>query len=111
MGIADYQNPANLSVILKIATDDPTDFQYYVNFNRKPGINSESETGGDKLMLTRRLFRVSPAPVTPAPAPFTPTPAPVTLIDAGTIADVSHVFSHNSAGVWQRDLSRAVTLS
>ena len=52
MGIADYQHPAGYNVLVKIETGQDTD--YYLNFNRKKGINSGTLEGGDKVMITRQ---------------------------------------------------------
>jgi len=50
MGIADYDNIAGYNVLLKIETDQDVDF--YLNFNRKTGINSGTVEGGDKVLVT-----------------------------------------------------------
>ena len=50
MGIADYDNTATNTVIVKIESE--TELDYYVNFNQKAGINSGTLEGGDQVLIT-----------------------------------------------------------
>jgi len=49
MGIADYDNVATETVLIKLETGLFED--YYMNFNRKSGINAETQEGGDQVLI------------------------------------------------------------
>lgn len=51
-GICDYQNPKTETVVLKIETG--TDEDYFVNFNRRNGINSGTREGGNQVLVTKQ---------------------------------------------------------
>lgn len=50
MGISDYSNPKTQTVLLKLETG--TNEDYYINFNRKSGINRDVREGGDQVLVT-----------------------------------------------------------
>jgi len=51
-GIADYNNTNAAVVLIKI--NDRTASDYYVTYNRKSGINSETKEGGNQVTVTRQ---------------------------------------------------------
>ena len=52
MGISDYDHKTTQIVIIKIETETSED--YYINFNRKSGINRGTMEGGDRVLITRQ---------------------------------------------------------
>ncbi len=53
-GIADYSNIAHTDrVILQMLSDTE---EWYVSFNRKSGINSQTQEGGDQVLVHRRAI-------------------------------------------------------
>lgn len=50
MGIADYDNVATETVLIKLETGLFED--YYMNFNRKSGINAGTQEGGDQVLIS-----------------------------------------------------------
>lgn len=53
VGMAEYDRTnGNEHVIVKLETG--TSFDYYINFNRKTGINDETQEGGDQVLITSR---------------------------------------------------------
>jgi hypothetical protein len=52
MGVSDYKDSKAKTVLLKLETG--TDEDYYVNFNRKSGINQDVREGGDQVLVTRQ---------------------------------------------------------
>ncbi len=49
MGISDYSNSSTQTVLLKLETG--MDEDYYVNFNRKSGINRDVRESGDQVLV------------------------------------------------------------
>lgn len=49
VGVADYQNIANIPVVLKLETDTVDD--YFVAFNRATGINSDNKEADDQVTV------------------------------------------------------------
>jgi hypothetical protein len=49
VGIVDYENAGNDHVIVKLETGSYLD--YYMNFNRQASFNSETQEGGDQVLL------------------------------------------------------------
>jgi len=52
MGFADYNNPRTETVLLKIETG--TDEDYFLNFNRKTGINSGTREAPNQVLVTKQ---------------------------------------------------------
>ena len=49
VGVADYQNVANIPVVLKLETDTVND--YFIAFNRASGINADNEEADDEVTI------------------------------------------------------------
>ncbi len=52
MGISDYGDPRTSTVLLKLETG--TNEDYYVNFNRKAGINRDVRDGGNQVLVIKQ---------------------------------------------------------
>ena len=50
MGIADYDHYTTTTVLVKLETG--RDLDYYINFNRKKGINSQTQEGSDQVLIS-----------------------------------------------------------
>jgi len=59
-GLGDYLDRFGFKIIVKLISPDK-DIEYYVNFNRKAGVNEETKEGADQVLVTKQTnFRGYP---------------------------------------------------